>query len=93
MLEEGWPPAYAAASGIEGPACLLTFRTVERLFQPERFDRPPFFRPKWFPNIMGVVIEEPVDWLDTADLVRASYRLLAPRKLAATLGLASPPRP
>jgi len=85
MVDGGWPPAYAAASGLQGPACLLTFRTGERLFQPERYDGPPFFRPRWFPNIMGRVLDEPVDWDEVAGLVRESYCVLAPRKLAAAV--------
>jgi hypothetical protein len=82
VLDDGWPPAYAAAAGIRGPACVLTFRSGDRLFQPERFDRPPFFRPPWFPNIMGLVLDDSTDWDDVAGVVRESYRVLAPRKLA-----------
>jgi hypothetical protein len=85
VIEEGWPPAYAAASGLDGRACVLTFRTGDRLFQPERFDRPPFFRPPWFPDIMGLTLEGGVDWADVEALVRESYRLTAPKKLAAQL--------
>ncbi|TCO41972.1 hypothetical protein [Dokdonella fugitiva] len=83
MLDEGWPPAYAEASGLQGPACLITFRTVEKAFQPERFNAPPFFRPKWFPDIMGLELDDPIDWADVSELVRRSYLHLAPRKLAA----------
>jgi hypothetical protein len=85
MIAAGWPPAYAAASGLAGPACVLTFRAGERLFQPDRFERPPFFRPPWFPNIIGLEVTPATDWPDVADLVRESYRLLAPHKLAGRL--------
>ena len=27
VLDRGWPPAYARATGIDGPACVLTFES------------------------------------------------------------------
>ncbi|MGN6520407.1 MAG: hypothetical protein ACTHK2_13375 [Dokdonella sp.] len=86
VLQEGWPPAYAEASRLQGPSYLLTFRTVEKAFQPERFNAPPFFRPRWFPDIMGLELADPIDWEDVGTLVRRSYLLLAPRKLAGMIG-------
>lgn len=89
MVQGGWPPAYAEASGLQGPACLLTFRTVEKAFEPERFKARPFFRPRWFPDIMGMELVDPIDWKDVRGLVRQSYLRLAPRKLADSV--AGPP--
>lgn len=82
MIEDGWPPAYAAASGISGSACVLTFRTVQRLLQPDEFNHHPFFRPPWFPNIMGLIIDDRVAWREVRQLIHESFRLMAPRTLA-----------
>jgi hypothetical protein len=78
MIDEGWPPAYAHASGVLDSACVLTFRAS----QPKNFACHPFFRPRWFPNIVGMIVEENVEWRDVRPWLEESYRLMAPRKLA-----------
>jgi len=82
MIQDGWPPAYARAAGTKGPACVLTFRLLKEQCAAARFRRAPFFRPVWFPNIAGLVIDTRCDWDEVDALVRNSYRVLAPRKLA-----------
>jgi hypothetical protein len=81
MISSGWPPAYASAAGSDGPLCVLTFRTRGPQFDPPSFGHPPFFRPVWFPNIVGMVLDERVDWDRVARLLVVSYRVLAPKKL------------
>ena len=83
MIDSGWPPAYAQAAGSNGPAIVLTFRYPVRKLDAPRFARSPFFRPVWFPDIVGMVIDDRVDWDDIADLLTESYCLLAPKKLVA----------
>ena len=85
MIADGWPPAYAKAASSDGPVCVLTFRTRGPEFDPESFRRTPFFRPVWFPNIMGMVLDQHVDWDRVARLLVTSYRVLAPKKLAEQL--------
>jgi predicted DNA-binding protein (MmcQ/YjbR family) len=85
MIAEGRPPAYARAARTDGPACVVTFRTLDRQFDPVDFEAPPFFRPAWFPNIVGAVVDAATDWEQLAELLRVSYRVLAPRKLAGAL--------
>ena len=80
-LEDGWPPAYAKAAGQDGPATLLTFRSWDREFDPPEFSAPPFFRPVWFPNIVGLVLDGWEDWEALGKHVQVSYRVMAPRKL------------
>jgi hypothetical protein len=82
MIEGGWPPAYAQAAGSDGPLCVLTFRSQGRELEPPSFDAHPFFRPVWFPNIVGMVLERQIDWDRVARLLVVSYRVLAPKKLA-----------
>jgi hypothetical protein len=82
VVAGGWPPAYARAVGSEGPVTVLTFRSSARLAAP-RFSRPPFFKPVWWPDIAGVVIDGQTDWDEITERVTESYCLLAPKKLAA----------
>jgi hypothetical protein len=82
MIGNGYPPAYAQAARTNGPACVLTFRSKGRELEPQSFDSHPFFRPVWFPNIVGMVLDERVDWDRVARLVVVSYKVLAPQKLA-----------
>ncbi len=81
MIDAGWPPAYAQAAGTDGPACVLTFRAPLPALSSPRFRRQPFFRPMWFPNIVGRFVDTQTDWDDVALLVIGSYCVLAPKKL------------
>jgi hypothetical protein len=81
-IDAGWPPAYARAAKTEGPVTVLTFRSSARLQAP-RFSKPPFFKPVWWPDIAGMTIDASTDWDEVSELLGGSYRLLAPKKLAA----------
>lgn len=82
MISAGWPLAYARAAGSDGPLTVLTFRLpVAKLASP-RFERPPFFRPVWFPDIAGMAIDTHTDWDEVSDVITESYCVLAPKKLA-----------
>jgi len=45
----------------------------------------PFFAPRGGVDRIGVVLDSGTDWTEFAELVTESYRLLAPKKLAALL--------
>ena len=79
----GRPEAYARAAGTAGPAIVLTFRLSPQACKAERFRRAPFFRPVWFANIAGLRIDAATDWDEVDGLLKDSYRVLAPKKLAA----------
>jgi hypothetical protein len=83
MIDAGWPPAYARAAGADGPLCVLTFRISAAATGALRFERPPFFRPVWWPNIVGLTLDVNTDWDEVAALLTRSYVVLAPKKLAA----------
>ena len=83
QIDGGWPPAYARAAGTAGPACVLTFRLGQDNCAATRFRRRPFFRPPWFANIAGMVIDAHTDWDEVDGLLKGSYCVLAPGKLAA----------
>lgn len=83
VISEGWPPVYAKAAGQNGPINVLTFRIEESEIKSPRFVQYPFFRPDWFPNIAGMVIDDEIDWKEIGKLLATSYCVLAPKKLAA----------
>jgi hypothetical protein len=88
-IEEGWPPAYAKAAGAGAPLVVLTFRASGLLYDTLRTAGPPFFHAEWGTlwgtKVVGMAIGPDVDWDEVALLVTESYRLLAPKQLAAGL--------
>jgi hypothetical protein len=80
-ISAGRPPAYAQAAGTDGPAHVLTFRSAMPELEVLRNAGPPFFKPLWFPDIVGMVLSR-VDWTEVEELITESYCVLAPRKLA-----------
>jgi hypothetical protein len=51
----------------------------------------PFFRAAWGRDVMWLILdEERLDWDEVAELLTESYRVLAPKRLAAQVG---PPEP
>jgi predicted DNA-binding protein (MmcQ/YjbR family) len=81
-VEAGWPPAYARAISSDGPACILTFRSGLATFDDAAFRQRPFFKPVWWQDIAGVFLDDSTNWEDVTSLLKSSYCLLAPRKLA-----------
>ncbi len=86
-IEDGWPPAYAQAAGTRGPATVLTFRSSLSKTEAPELWRRPFFKPVWFDDIFGLILEEPADWRRVQALLRDSYAALAPKKLLQAAGL------
>lgn len=80
-VDAGWPPAYARAVGSDGPMTVLTFRSSGPELDANGSADYPFFRPVWFPNIVGLVLDDDVDWDQVAELITESYCVLAPKKL------------
>lgn len=84
-IEDGWPPAYAEAAHTSGPADVLTFRLPLAQLALPRYARAPFFKPVWFADIIGRVVDAQTDWDEVAEFVTASYAMLAPKRLVARL--------
>jgi predicted DNA-binding protein (MmcQ/YjbR family) len=57
---------------------------------PERFFVPPYVGHRGW---IGVRLDNKVDWREVAELVRRSYRMTAPKKLASNIALRAAPRP
>ena len=49
---------------------------------PERFFRPPYVGGRGW---LGVYLDVPVDWDEIAEVVTDAYRVIAPKRLVATL--------
>ncbi len=92
-LDSGWPPAYARAAGTNGPVSVLTFRSAGPELDALGSAPQPFFRPRWAPDVVGMLLDAGVDWDEVAELVTDSYCLLAPRKLVALVDRPSDCRP
>ena len=71
-------------------ATVLTFRCPPDELDALTHAGPPFFKPVWFADIVGLVLDDETDWAEVAELVTESYRLLAPRTLAEQLDLRRP---
>ena len=80
-IEAGWPPAYAAATGSDGPITVMTFQSSGPELDAFAHVGHPFFRPRWRPGIVGMVLSADVDWDEVTELLVESYCLLAPKKL------------
>ncbi|MEO3434254.1 MmcQ/YjbR family DNA-binding protein [Inquilinus sp. CAU 1745] len=54
---------------------------------PDRFFIPPYVGPKGW---IGMWIDNDPDWAEVAEIVRRSYVLVAPKRLAAKFGASQP---
>jgi hypothetical protein len=81
MVDSGWPPAYARAARSNGPMSVMTFRSSGPELDALSAAGHPFFKPAWFPDIVGMVLDAGIAWDEVAELLTESYRVLAPKKL------------
>ena len=82
-IVDGSPPAFARAAGTDGPVTVLTFRSSGPELDALQASGPPFFKPPWWSDIVGMVLDERTDWTEVGELLTESYCALAPKKLAA----------
>jgi hypothetical protein len=80
-IADGWPPAYARAAASDGPLTVLTFRVPADDIETFRHVGAPFFKPVWFDDIVGMILQDDIDWTEVAELVTDSYCVLAPKRL------------
>src|SRR4051794_9936460 len=55
-VDAGWPPAYARAAALEGPATVLMFRSSGPELDALRHAGRPFFAPPWRADEVGMVL-------------------------------------
>lgn len=77
----GRPPAYARAAGSSGPITVITFRSPGAEVDALSTAGYPFFWCGWGRDVLGMVLDEHVDWDEVAELLTESYCFLAPNKL------------
>jgi hypothetical protein len=82
-VEAGSPPTYSRAAASVGPVTVITFRSAEPELEILRVAGHPFFKPGWGANVVGMVLDDGVDWKEVAELLTESFCILAPKKLAA----------
>lgn len=80
-IADGHPPAYARAAAHDGPLTVLTFRSSADELDALANAGRPFFKPPWFPDIVGMTLDDATDWDEVDELLTESYCLLAPKKL------------
>jgi len=81
MVDAGWPPAYARAAESDGPIIVLTFESSGPELDALGNTGHPFFKPRWRPDIIGMVLAPTSDWDEVAELITESYCVLAPSSL------------
>ena len=85
MITDGWPPAYAAAAGTNGPMCVITLRCDNDDLAALTATDGPYFRPiwgtRWRHPVLGVRVQPDTNWDEIGQLTAGSYQLLAPRRL------------
>jgi YjbR len=87
-ISDEYPPAHSRDAPLVGDATVLTFRSDGPELHVLANAGPPFFKPRWHPQVIGMIVAAEVDWGEVGELLTDSYCLLAPKKLAARV-----PRP
>lgn len=90
-MADGWPPAYASAAGTEDLVTAMTFRSSGEELEVLTAIGRPYFRPRWGTDVVGMVLEEPVDWDEVRELLTESYLIRAPKTLAARVAVPAAP--
>lgn len=75
--------AYARAAATNEPACVLTFRSPGDEIDGLVSSGHPFFKPGWGADVVAMVLDADVDWIEVGELLTESYCVLAPKRLAA----------
>jgi hypothetical protein len=75
--------AYARAAATDEPVCVLTFRSPGDEIAGLVSGGHPFFKPGWGADVVGMVLDDGVDWAEVGELLTESYCVLAPKRLVA----------
>jgi hypothetical protein len=84
-ISDDYPPAHTRDAPFVGEATVLTFRSDGDELAALIGTGPPFYKPSWHPQVVGMIIEADADWNEIAELLTESYCLRAPRRLAARI--------
>ncbi|SDZ13391.1 YjbR protein [Asanoa ishikariensis] len=76
---------YTRDQDRTGPLVVMTFRAADDEVAAFASGGPPFFRAEWGGNVVGITFGRRTDWVEVGELLTESYRIMAPKKLAALL--------
>jgi hypothetical protein len=85
VVADGKPQAHARAVGGDGPVTVLTFRAPASEVDAYASLGRPYFYGGWGRDVVGILLDDDTDWDEVEELLADSYRVMAPRKLAARL--------
>src|SRR5687767_11321135 len=85
VVADGKPQAHARAIGGDGPVAVLSFRAPASEVDAYASMGHPYFYGSWGRDVVGIVLDDDTDWDEVEELLADSYRVMAPRKLAARL--------
>ena len=77
--------AYTRAARSTEPVCVMTFRAPGDELRALVGGGYPFFKAGWGHDVVVMVLGDDVDWDEVTELLTESYRILAPKRLAASL--------
>ncbi|MEV0272068.1 MmcQ/YjbR family DNA-binding protein [Hamadaea sp. NPDC050747] len=63
--------------------CVMTFRAPGEEIVALVQSGLTFYRADWGDNVVGMIFTAEVDWVEVAELLTESYRIMAPKRLAA----------
>jgi len=89
-ISDEYPPAYARDAPLVGDATVLTFRSDGEELHALTNAGLPFYKPRWNPQVIAMIVEPDADWDEIGELLIESYCLLAPKKLAALVARPGP---
>jgi len=85
VIADGKPQAHARAAGLDGPVTVISFRAPAAEVDAYASMGHPYFYGGWGRDVVGIVLGDDADWDEVEELLTDSYRVMAPRKLAARL--------
>ncbi|GAA1887914.1 MmcQ/YjbR family DNA-binding protein [Asanoa iriomotensis] len=72
-------------TGATGPLVVMTFRAPDDEVGAFANGGRAYFRADWGHNVVGLRFSRRTDWAEVRELLTESYRIQAPKKLAALL--------
>ncbi|HTF06685.1 MAG TPA: MmcQ/YjbR family DNA-binding protein [Asanoa sp.] len=78
-------PDHPRARARAEPLVVMTFRAPDDEVAAFANGGPPYFRADWGTNVVGITFGRRTDWVEVGELLTESYRIMAPKKLAALI--------
>lgn len=82
-VSDAYPPAHSRDAPFVGDGVVLTFRAEGDELAALVGTGHPFYKPRWHPQVVGMVVEQDANWDEIGELLIESYCLRAPKNLVA----------